>query len=30
MLHMPGRWRFMFDLGLQGRSVRVTHEVEVP
>lgn len=30
MLHMPGRWRFIFDLELQGRSDRVTHEVEVP
>ena len=30
MLHMPGRWRFIFDLALDGRSVRVTREVDVP
>ena len=30
MLHMPGRWRFIFDLALDGRSVRLTHEVDVP
>ena len=30
MLHMPGRWRFIFDLALDGRSARLTHEVEVP
>lgn len=30
MLHMPGRWRFIFDLALEGRSARLTLEVEVP
>ena len=30
MLHMPGRWRFIFDLALDGRSARLTHEVDVP
>lgn len=30
LLHMPGRWRFIFDLVLDGRSVRLTHEVDVP
>jgi len=30
LLHMPGRWRFIFDLALDGRSVRLTHEVDVP
>lgn len=30
MLHMPGRWRFIFDVALDGRSVRVTREVDVP
>jgi len=30
LLHMPGRWRFIFDLSLDGRSVRLTREVEVP
>jgi YtkA-like len=30
MLHMPGRWRFIFDLALDGRSARLTREVDVP
>jgi len=30
LLHMPGRWRFIFDLALDGRSLRLTREVEVP
>jgi hypothetical protein len=30
LLHMPGRWRFIFDLALDGRSERLTHEVDVP
>ncbi|HEX6017311.1 MAG TPA: FixH family protein [Burkholderiaceae bacterium] len=30
MLHMPGRWRFIFDLALDGRVARLTHEVDVP
>lgn len=29
MFHMPGRWRFIFDLGSGAQAVRVTHEVEV-
>ena len=29
LLHMPGRWRFVFDLQDGERSVRLTHEVEV-
>ncbi len=30
MFHMPGRWRFIFDLGTQaGRLGRLTHEVAV-
>ena len=29
MLHMPGRWRFVFDLQLDGRTLQLTHEVEV-
>ena len=30
MLHMPGRWRFMFDLQLDGRTLQLAHEVDVP
>ncbi|HEY6512190.1 MAG TPA: FixH family protein [Burkholderiaceae bacterium] len=30
MLHMPGRWRFIFDLDLDGRTARLTQEVDVP
>ena len=30
LLHMPGRWRFIFDLALDGRSARLTREVDVP
>jgi len=30
LLHMPGRWRFIFDLVLDGRNERLTHEVDVP
>lgn len=30
MLHMPGRWRFLFDLQLDGRTLQLAHEVEVP
>ena len=29
MFHMPGRWRFIFDLGGGADSVRLTHEVDV-
>ena len=29
MLHMPGRWRFSFDLGSGVDAMRLTHEVEV-
>lgn len=31
MFHMPGRWRFLFDLTLEdGRTVRLMREVDVP
>lgn len=30
LLHMPGRWRFVFELALDGRSLRVEREVDVP
>lgn len=30
MLHMPGRWRFLFDLQLHDRTLQLAHEVEVP
>ena len=30
MLHMPGRWRFLFDLQLDDRTLQLAHEVEVP
>lgn len=30
MLHMPGRWRFLFDLQLADRTLQLAHEVEVP
>ena len=30
LLHMPGRWRFIFDLALDGRIARVIREVDVP
>jgi hypothetical protein len=29
MLHMPGTWRVIFDLPLEGRTLRVTREIEV-
>jgi len=29
MFHMPGRWRFMFDLGSGADLVRLMHEVDV-
>jgi hypothetical protein len=29
MFHMPGRWRFIFDLGDGAQPVRVTREVDV-
>jgi hypothetical protein len=29
MFHMPGRWRLMFDLELDGRTLRVAREIEV-
>ena len=29
MFHMPGRWRFIFDIDRAGQTTRVTHEVEV-
>jgi hypothetical protein len=29
MFHMPGRWRVIFDLALEDRTLRVTHELEV-
>ena len=29
MFHMPGSWRVIFDLPLEGRTLRVTREVDV-
>ena len=29
MFHMPGRWRFMFDLADERGAARLTHEVEI-
>ena len=29
MFHMPGRWRVIFDLPLEDRTLRLTHELEV-
>jgi hypothetical protein len=29
MFHMPGRWRFIFDVGSGAQPVRVTREVDV-
>lgn len=29
MFHMPGRWRVMFDIEIDGRTQRATHEIEV-
>lgn len=29
MFHMPGRWRFVFDLAVDGTTVRLTREVDV-
>jgi YtkA-like len=29
LFHMPGRWRVIFDLPLEGRTLRLTHELEV-
>ena len=29
MFHMPGRWRFVFDLGSGADTMRMTHEVDV-
>lgn len=29
LLHMPGRWRFQFDLSADGRLERLTREVDV-
>jgi hypothetical protein len=30
MFHMPGRWRFIFDLATPAGTQRLTHEVELP
>jgi hypothetical protein len=30
LLHMPGRWRFTFELGTDGRVQRLQHELDVP
>ena len=30
LLHMPGRWRFIFDLERDGRRLRLTRELDVP
>ncbi|MFO1326199.1 MAG: hypothetical protein U1F56_02485 [Rubrivivax sp.] len=29
LLHMPGRWRFSFELDADGRPLRLTHETDV-
>ena len=29
MFHMPGRWRFIFDLAVDGTAERLTREVDV-
>lgn len=29
MFHMPGRWRVIFDVPIDGRTLRVTREIEV-
>lgn len=29
MLHMPGRWRFVFELSADGRLERLTHEFDL-
>lgn len=29
MFHMPGTWRVFFDVPLEGRTLRVTREIEV-
>jgi hypothetical protein len=29
MFHMPGTWRVIFDVALEGRTLRLTREVEV-
>jgi hypothetical protein len=29
MFHMPGRWRFIFDVGSGAQALRVTREVDV-
>jgi hypothetical protein len=29
MFHMPGRWRVIFDLPLEGRTLRLTRELDV-
>jgi hypothetical protein len=30
MFHMPGTWRLIFDLPIEGRTLRLTREIEVP
>jgi hypothetical protein len=29
MFHMPGTWRVIFDLPIEGRTLRVTRDIEV-
>jgi hypothetical protein len=29
MFHMPGTWRLIFDVPLEGRTLRLTREIEV-
>jgi len=29
MFHMPGTWRVIFDVTLDGRALRLTRELEV-
>lgn len=30
LLHMPGRWRFTFDIDADGRALRLQHALDVP
>ena len=30
MLHMAGRWRLLFDLAVEGRTLRLVHELDLP
>jgi YtkA-like len=30
MFHMPGRWRFLFEIGGEQQSTRLSQEIDVP